>query len=53
MGVLDELEKYIKAKVQEEIKALCIAKDNELNELKNEIEKLKVEIEILKQGGNL
>ena len=53
MGVLDELEKYIKAKVQDEIKVLCTAKDNELNELKNEIEKLKVEIEILKQGGNL
>ena len=53
MGVLDELEKYIKVKVQEEIKDLCTTKDNELKELKNEIEKLKVEIEILKQGGNL
>ena len=53
MGVLDELEKYIKAKVQEEIKASCTAKDNEIKALKEEIEKLKVEIEILKQGGNL
>ena len=53
MEVLGVLEKYIKVKVQEEIKSSCTTKDNEIKALKEEVEKLKVEIEILKQGGNL